>query len=127
MVLYVEDDLDDQSIFKECLYLVRPDIVCEFAGDGVSALQKLKDRTAVMPACIFIDVNMPGMNGNELLTNIKEDPSLSHIPCFMLSTSRDRRQIESALAAGAKRYLIKPAVYIDFKKLLEDTLQNIER
>lgn len=122
-VLYVEDDLDDQVIFKECLYLARPDITCEFAKDGVEALEILESKHA-KPACIFIDVNMPGMDGNELLQRIKRDPRLSRIPCFMLSTSRNKRHIDMAMDAGAAKYLIKPAVYIDFKNLLAETLQN---
>ncbi|HEY0655713.1 MAG TPA: response regulator [Chryseosolibacter sp.] len=124
-VLYVEDDLDDQSIFKECLNLVRPDITCEFAIDGPSALEKLRTSLRPLPVCIFIDVNMPVMNGNELLAKIKADPALCRIPCYMLSTSNNKRHMESAIASGARDYLIKPAVYIDFKNLLEETLQKV--
>ena len=123
--MYVEDDLDDQIIFKECLQLVRPDIICHFANDAITALQKLEVQ-AIKPACIFIDVNMPGMDGNELLVKIKANPQLSDIPCFMLSTSRNKRHIDLAIAAGAAKYLIKPAIYIDFKNLLAETLQNAE-
>lgn len=125
IVLYVEDDLDDQIIFKECLHLVRPDIRCAFASNGIEALAKLKDTT-LKPACIFIDVNMPVMDGNALLAKIKADPELAEIPCFMLSTSHNKRHIESAMAAGATKYLVKPAVYIDFKNLLLETLQSVE-
>jgi CheY-like chemotaxis protein len=126
VVLYVEDDLDDQSIFKECLHLVRPDVICQFAENGISALEILKNQSNRRPVCIFIDVNMPVMNGNELLSKIKADPELCEIPCFMLSTSKNKRHIESAIAAGATKYLIKPAVYIDFQNLLEETLQEVE-
>ena len=125
IILYVEDDLDDQIIFRECLHLVRPDIICEFANDATSALKQLSERP-LKPACIFIDVNMPGMDGNFLLAEIKAIPALADIPCFMLSTSRNQRHIEAALRAGAEKYLVKPAIYIDFKNLLEETLQNVE-
>jgi CheY-like chemotaxis protein len=125
VVLYVEDDLDDQTIFKECLHLVRPDVVCEFANDGMTAFEKLKNPSFTKPACIFIDVNMPMMDGNELLAKIKAEPDLADIPCFMLSTSRTKKHIEQALAAGASKYLIKPAIYIDFKNLLKETLQSL--
>jgi CheY-like chemotaxis protein len=125
IVLYVEDDLDDQIIFKECLHLVRPDIKCAFASNGIDALEKLRDNT-FKPACIFIDVNMPVMDGNALLAEIKADPKLTEIPCFMLSTSHNKRHIDSAMAAGATKYLVKPAIYIDFKNLLQETLQSVE-
>jgi CheY-like chemotaxis protein len=123
IVLYVEDDLDDQIIFKECVHLVRPDLICKFAKDGVAALQMLSLDTA-KPACIFIDVNMPVMNGQELLGRIKSTLGLSHIPCYMLSTSKNPQHVKEAIAAGANDYLIKPAVYIDFQNLLKRTLQR---
>lgn len=124
-ILYVEDDLDDQVIFRECVGKVRPDIVCEFATGGLDAIDKLT-QALVEPVCIFIDVNMPVMNGNQLLKAITANPSLAHIPCFMLSTSTNRKDIDLALAAGAEKYLVKPAVYIDFENLLQETLQNVE-
>lgn len=125
IILYVEDDYDDQIIFRECLGLVRPDIICEFANDGLSALLRLASA-AIKPACIFIDVNMPVMDGNELLAKIKANPDLADIPCFMLSTSKNKRHIDHAESAGAAKYLVKPAVYIDFKNLLAETLQSVE-
>jgi CheY-like chemotaxis protein len=125
IILYVEDDYDDQIIFRECLGLVRPDIICEFANDGITALLKLTSST-LKPACIFIDVNMPVMDGNELLAKIKANPALADIPCFMLSTSKNKRHIDHAEASGAVKYLVKPAVYIDFKNLLAETLQSVE-
>jgi CheY-like chemotaxis protein len=124
MILYIEDDLDDQIIFRECVNHVRPDIICKFATSALEALEKLSDP-AFKPACIFIDVNMPVMNGNEFLRAIKAIPALTHIPCFMLSTSKSRKDVDLAMADGAVKYLVKPAVYIDFENLLQETLQNV--
>ena len=123
VVLYVEDDLDDQVIFNECVRHVRPDLICKFAKDGFEALDMLQTMP-VKPACIFIDVNMPVMDGNQLLAKIKSNPAISDIPCYMLSTSKNTQHIKQALAAGAEDYLVKPAVYIDFQKLLQTTFEN---
>lgn len=123
VVLYVEDDLDDQVIFNECVRHVRPDLICKFAKDGFEALRMLQSMT-VKPACIFIDVNMPMMDGNQLLAKIKSNPAISDIPCYMLSTSKNTQHIKQALEAGAEDYLVKPAVYIDFQKLLQTTFEN---
>ena len=103
VVLYVEDDLDDQIVFRECLHLARPDIICLLESDAALALNKLQSAK-IKPVCIFIDVNMPGMDGNYFLAELKATPALSSIPCFMLSTSSHHRHIEQALKAGAEKY-----------------------
>ena len=75
------------------------------AGDGIAALQQVKAHDFAM---IILDVNMPFLNGLELLDRLKQEPKTSHIPVVMLTTEAQRSVIERARQAGAKGWLIKP-------------------
>lgn len=75
------------------------------AGDGVSGLERASERAFVM---IILDVNMPRMNGLEMLDNLKLDPKTATIPVVLLTTEAEQVMIERARKAGAKGWLIKP-------------------
>jgi two-component system chemotaxis response regulator CheY len=75
------------------------------AGDGVSGLERARERDFVM---IILDVNMPRMNGLEMLDQLKLDPKTASIPVVLLTTEAERSMIERARKAGAKGWLIKP-------------------
>lgn len=75
------------------------------AGDGVSGLERASERAFVM---IILDVNMPRMNGLDMLDQLKLDPKTSHTPVVLLTTEAEPAMIERARNAGAKGWLIKP-------------------
>ena len=118
IVLYVEDDRDDQLLFMEVLRSVHPDFECRIATDGEHAFDVLKSID--IPVCIYVDVNMPRMNGLQFLKALKLHPEYSHIPVFILTTSRSASDELTALALGAKQYIIKPNSYSDLFKILEN-------
>jgi CheY-like chemotaxis protein len=118
IVLYVDDDRDDQELFTEIVKEIDPDIDCVIATDGVDALLLLPQIDT--PACIFIDVNMPRMNGLELLKTIKGHPVYSSIPAIILTTSGSKMDELTALCLGASEYLTKPSSYKEFSKLLKN-------
>lgn len=117
-VLYVEDDRDDQLLFTEVLKSVNPDFECHVATDGVHAFDVLKKID--IPVCIYVDVNMPKMNGLEFLKALKLHPEYSHIPVFILTTSTSQNDQLTAVALGAKQYIIKPNSYQDLFRILEN-------
>ncbi|MHB8571469.1 MAG: response regulator transcription factor [Candidatus Dormibacteria bacterium] len=75
------------------------------AEDGTSALDSLRSRR---PDVAVLDVMMPGLNGLEVVSEMKRDQDLSGIPVIILSARRLDREIAGALAAGADRYIAKP-------------------
>lgn len=117
-VLYVEDDRDDQLLFTEVLKTVNPEFECFIASDGEHAFDVLKNID--IPVCIYVDVNMPRMNGLEFLKALKLHPEYSHIPVFVLTTSTSANDQLTAVALGAKQYIIKPNSYRDLFKILEN-------
>lgn len=76
------------------------------AEDGVQGIAKLKAEGDV--AMVISDVNMPNMNGLEMLESIKKDDSINKVPIIMLTTEGSGDLISRAKAAGAKGWLVKP-------------------
>lgn len=107
-LLLVDNDPDDFMIFSRALDRSGHRAECSHALDGHTAL-KLLESMSEPPRFIFLDINMPGMNGLELLGIMEGNPRLRDIPVVMYSTSNSPRDIEDARLLGAWYYLIKPA------------------
>jgi CheY-like chemotaxis protein len=121
-VIYVDDDEDDRDIFTEVFRSVRPDLDLVLAKDGPDALEKL--RIFTNPICIYIDMNMPKMNGMQFLSIVKTQPHLANIPAFILTTALTPRQTEELSTIGAQDFLIKPSSLLEFRNLLINNLQK---
>ncbi len=88
------------------------------AEDGVIALNKLKNGTFHF---VVSDINMPNMNGFQLLAEIKKDETLKHLPVLMVTAEARKEDIVMAAQGGAAGYIVKPFT----KATLEDKLANI--
>jgi len=84
-ILNVDDDLEDIEIFCEAVRAVDASIVCLIARSAEEALKILKSDIE-LPAYIFLDINMPKVDGNTCLKEIKKDARLRNIPVIMYST-----------------------------------------
>jgi CheY-like chemotaxis protein len=85
----VDDDPDDLMLLKDAIHSIDNTIRFAEAKDGRSALQYLTHITdpAQVPSLIILDINMPVVNGRDLLATIKVENSLKHIPVIVLTTS----------------------------------------
>jgi CheY-like chemotaxis protein len=108
-IMIVDDDEDDVALFCEAVEQINPALVCVVAGNGVEALRSL-ETYARLPACIFLDVNMPLMDGRETLRKIRENPRYAGIQIVMYSTTQDEREINSYRQAGVD-FVVKPNTY----------------
>lgn len=88
------------------------------AEDGVVALQKLRNSTFHF---VVSDINMPNMNGFQLLNEIKKDDKLKHIPVLMVTAEARKEDIVLAAQSGAAGYIVKPFT----KATLEDKINLI--
>jgi two-component system chemotaxis response regulator CheY len=88
------------------------------AEDGVAALQKLR---ALKFDFVVSDINMPNMNGFQLLAEIKKDEKLKHLPVLMVTADARKEDIVAAAQQGAAGYIVKPFT----KATLEDKVNNI--
>lgn len=111
-ILLVDDDADDRFLFSQALASINAPVTLTEAPDGAKALQLLKTAPA-LPHVIFMDMNMPVMNGLECLKQIKSDPAYRHIPVVMLSTaSHEGMQLQFHLY-GAHAFSRKPIQFDD--------------
>lgn len=117
--LLIDDDKDDQEIFKLALQDVNPDVMCLTADDGVEGLKLLRSDDGFSPAYIFLDLNMPRMTGKDCLCEIKKDERLSDIPVVIYSTSSDPGDINDSRSLGASDYIVKQFSISSLKSILE--------
>jgi len=101
--MIVDDSLTVRKITEGLLSRYQYDIVT--ASDGVVALEKMKKN---LPDIILMDVEMPNMDGFELLRVMKKDPSLVKIPIIMITSRSGDKHKQKAISLGADLYLTKP-------------------
>ncbi len=87
----VNDDVDDQFLSREVIESINPTQHCDTTTNGKIALVKLK-ASASLPDIIFLDLNMPVMNGFDFLIQIKKENALSKIPVGIFTTSNILRE-----------------------------------
>lgn len=121
----IDDDIDDQELFEMALSDLDDTIRCAMANNGLEGLQYLKNNA--LPEIIFLDLNMPKMNGRECLTAIKADPALQHLPVVILSTSSDPVDRTETLAAGAMYFITKPSSTSRLTELLAEVMKAIQK
>ncbi len=125
-ILLVEDSPEDYETTERAFRrsgLKNPIYRC---ADGDEALDFLYRRgrfsdpaTAPRPGVILLDLNLPGTDGREVLSEIKNDPSLKQIPVIVLTTSKDDRDVEVCYRCGANSYVQKPVDLDGFMKAIE--------
>jgi len=125
--LLIDDDLDDQEIFCLATYDVNESIECICVNNGIEALEKLRSDSPLIPSCIFIDMNMPRMNGRQCLIEIKKIDRLQSVPIFMCSTSSDPKVIAETKELGAADFIVKPSTLAEFTQTLLKVFQSISR
>lgn len=109
-ILLVDDDEDCRSFVREAIRDCDPAHRVIEHADGQTAIDFLSQADAdSIPGLIFLDVEMPGLDGLETLARIKADARLSGIPIVMLTGVADEAYMRRAAALGANSYTVKPA------------------
>lgn len=121
--MLVEDDENDVRITRRALKKSGLQGTLSVTRDGQEALDYLYRRPPFedpaehpRPGLVLLDINIPKMNGIEVLRTIKEDPELRRIPVLMLTTSTRQEDVAAAFAHGANGFITKP---IQFSRFVE--------
>jgi len=112
-ILLVDDDPDCRLLIRDAIAQCKVSNDVHEVTNGAEALDFLNRRgphaAAPTPGLIFLDIEMPVMDGLAALKQIKANPSLRHIPIVMMTGVADEQQMELAAACGANSYTLKPA------------------
>jgi two-component system response regulator len=120
-ILLVEDNEDDIELTRIAFESVRFVNNLNVVRDGVEAMEYLRNegsfQNTTRPDLILLDLNMPRMDGRELLAVLKQDEKLRQIPVVVLSTSETTKDVFQAYDLHANSYLAKPVRFDEFVKL----------
>jgi len=112
-ILLVDDDADCRLLIRDAITECKVSNSIYECADGAEALAFLKREgvhaDAPRPGLIYLDLEMPHMDGQATLKRIKSDPELRDIPVVMMTGVSDERQMKLAAESGANSYTIKPA------------------
>lgn len=117
-ILLVEDDQVDAMAVKRAVKDLNISNSLHVVGDGEEALEYLRNNEQQLPCLIFLDINMPRMNGIEFLRVAKADNRLKRIPVVVLTTSKEDQDKFDSFELGVAGYMIKPADYLKFVEVV---------
>ena len=122
-LLLVEDNQDDYEATLRSLkknHFLNPVHWCKNGKDALDYIYKRgsysNDPEVYTPDLILLDLNMPGIDGRQVLRELKQDPQKCSIPIVVLTTSKDSKDIEQCYKIGASTYIQKP---VDFEGLTQ--------
>lgn len=119
-ILYVEDNKDAITFFNRVVNKLG-DYHFKTTEDGNSAIKLLEEEKDFEPEMILLDINLPGMNGFEILQYVRTKTVYKHIPVIMFTSSDDTSDIKKSYEFGANAYLIKPDSLHTLREVLADT------
>ncbi|HEY0045567.1 MAG TPA: response regulator [Flavobacterium sp.] len=122
--MLIDDDIDDQELFAHALKHLDVSVDFVTANDGVHAIEKINSDSDFNPYFIFIDVNMPRMNGIECLVEIKKISKVKNTPVYLYSTYGDPDTISAGKKLGAVDLLVKAHSMKELEQTLAEIFQS---
>ncbi len=124
VILLVEDNNNDELLAIRALKKCAVPTEISVARDGVDALEYLfgEDESGTrnkIPELILLDLNIPKLNGLEVLKKLKSDETTSHVPVVIMTSSTESSDINTSYALGANSYLRKPVDFKEFSFLID--------
>ena len=121
VVFYCDDDEDDLLMFRDSIKEIDQSIQCITSSRSEQAIENLS-KGIIRPDIIFLDINMPKINGIEMLARLKKLGSLEDVPIVMYTTSTYRHELDQCFKLGADLILTKPFNPSDAVLQLRETI-----
>jgi CheY-like chemotaxis protein len=118
-ILLVEDDPADALLISDALLQPGTGRTVTHVEDGIAALERLRESAHSRPDLIVLDLNMPRMNGRELLAILKDDEKLKVIPVVVMSTSDAPDDVVKSYQSHANAYITKPLNLDEFIRAVQ--------
>lgn len=122
ILLCIDDDPEDIELFQDAVRVINENYTCVVAKNGNEGIEKL---ITLIPDYIFLDINMPIMDGKETLKSIRRDVRFQAIPICILSTAASRRDVEIYKALGADKCLVKPNSFQELIRNLRSVFDEV--
>lgn len=117
--LLIDDDPEDQEIFLLALGDMSIQVDCRTANDGLQALEILSDPQQFTADLIFLDLNMPRMDGKECLVRMRQMPHLQTVPIIIYTTSKAEHHRAETIRLGGTHFYTKPTCITELSKALQ--------
>jgi CheY-like chemotaxis protein len=123
ILLIVDDDIDDLQFFIDAIVEIDPSVQCLTACNGIEAV-RLLESAGTLPDYIFLDLNMPKMDGKQCLRHLKNSPLFQSIPIIIYSTSRRPEDMAEVGEMGAAAFIVKPNKFHQLKHEISAVLSQ---
>ncbi|MEO6404531.1 MAG: response regulator [Ferruginibacter sp.] len=120
----IDDDEDDQEIFSLAVKHADDSCECVCTDDCVDAIKKFAADISFMPHVIFIDMNMPRINGLECLREVRKSVHHKETPIYIYTTSSDEKIKQQSIEMGATGLIKKPSSLNDLVNLIAEVIDN---
>lgn len=121
-ILLIEDNPDDRDLAGLALSRAGSGHPLEVAADGADALDRLFDRETTLPVLVLLDLNLPRVDGRQLLREMRRHDRTQHVPVVVLTSSGAERDVLESYEAGANAYVVKPLDFHDFQAAIVSIL-----
>ena len=122
-ILLVEDSPDDRELMKLAFSKVKVDrnlIIVSSGAEALSYLQQQIDGQKSLPALVILDLNLPKINGIEILQKIRASPKTRILPVIMLSSSNEPQDLIDSYINGCNSYIRKPIHFTQLQAFVRE-------
>lgn len=122
LITLADDDEDDRLFFTDAFEELKINTVVNTVNNGRELLNYLNHPETVLPHIIFLDLNMPILNGIDCLKEIKQNDKFKDIAIAIYSTSSSDQDVEDTFVLGANIYIKKPSNFNELKKIVSEVV-----